>query len=342
MDVDKQEWETLHRALNEWQREGLLSEDRKQALAESIHRKRSDRQEVARYFFLIAISCAALAFGAIFIDDKILERLKVYFSLSNLVIAFMAAAVGGIWLLYMYRSRAKCSANTYEVYVTGGALLLQIAVLYTCKETGYGKSYNGLLLGSTVSLFCISLLMQSAVIWLAALLSSAAWFAAVTTAWGHDYMFIGMNYPMRMTVYGLLLYLISYLQKNNNRLGRYWRLSNITGMLLFFIGMWMVSIFGNYGHLDEWAKVRQTQILFYSILFGIISLAALYWGVKRKDDALRDVSVLFLLLNIYTRYFEYFWDHTNKGIFFLILAASFYLVGRWLNGRKQKEVNTAG
>lgn len=342
MNVDKQEWEILHKALNEWHREGLLDDAQKQELATRIQLKRTDRQEVARYFFLIAISCAVLAFGAIFIDDKILERLKAYFSLSNLVIAFIAGVVAGIWMFYLHRSRTKLTANTYEVYVTAGALLLQIAVLYTCKETGYGQFYNVLLLISMLSLFGVSLLLQSAVVWLAALMASAAWFASATTAAGHDYMFLGMNYPMRMTVYGLLIYLLSYLQRNNALSGHYWRLSNITGLLLFFAGMWMVSIFGNYGHLDEWAKVRQTQILFYSVAFGLISLAALFWGVKQKDDALRDVSVLFLLLNIYSRYFEYFWDHTNKGIFFLVLAGSFYLVGRWLNGRKHSEANAAG
>ncbi|MBL4678753.1 MAG: hypothetical protein JKY70_21555, partial [Mucilaginibacter sp.] len=30
----------------------------------------------------------------------------------------------------------------------------------------------------------------------------------------------------------------------------------------------------------------------------------------------------------YTKYFEYFWESTNKTIFFAILALSFWLVGR--------------
>lgn len=30
---------------------------------------------------------------------------------------------------------------------------------------------------------------------------------------------------------------------------------------------------------------------------------------------------------LYTKYFEYFWINTNKFIFFVILALSFYLLG---------------
>ncbi|MCH5688495.1 hypothetical protein LWM68_32070 [Niabella sp. W65] len=49
---------------------------------------------------------------------------------------------------------------------------------------------------------------------------------------------------------------------------------------------------------------------------------------KTKDETLRDIVIIFFLLNIYTRYFEYFWDHTNKGLFFALLALSFWLIGK--------------
>ena len=35
-----------------------------------------------------------------------------------------------------------------------------------------------------------------------------------------------------------------------------------------------------------------------------------------------------MLINIYTRYFEYFWDVTDKALFFIILGLSFWLIGR--------------
>lgn len=341
MYVDKHEAETITRALNEWQQKGLLSTEQKELLEKEILPKRTDRQQVAQYFFVVAVSCAVLAFGAIFIDDKILEKLKAYFSLGNLFIAACSTLVATAWLYYVHKLKPRITNNTFEVYTAAGALLIQIAVLYTCKETGYGKSNNGLLLASSISLFALSLLMHSRVVWLGALLALAAWFAAFTTWTGNDYMFLGMNYPLRMTIFGGMIYALSFVQNRIPALVFTRHITNVTGLLLLFTGMWAVSVFGNYGHLNEWAKVRQTQVLIYSLAFGVASMIALYFGVKRKDDVLRDVSVLFLLINLYTRYFEFFWDHTNKGVFFLILAVSFYIVGRWLNKRKKTSVDQA-
>jgi len=42
-------------------------------------------------------------------------------------------------------------------------------------------------------------------------------------------------------------------------------------------------------------------------------------------------------VNLYTRYFEYFWDGMNKGLFFLILAIAFGFTG-WFLDRKTKSL----
>ena len=44
---------------------------------------------------------------------------------------------------------------------------------------------------------------------------------------------------------------------------------------------------------------------------------------------LRLFGITFLAINLYTRYFEYFWDGLHKVVFFLILAASLALIGRY-------------
>jgi hypothetical protein len=338
MELDKHELEAVKKAIDNWEEKGMLSAGQKDELLNDLHPKRTERQQVAQYFFIIAISCAALAFGAIFIDDKILEKLKVYFELSNLFIAGINMLLAFSWLYYLGKKLNKrISNNTYEVYATAGALLLQIAVIYVCKETGYGHAYNGLLLASAISLFSLSYIMRSRVVWLGAILASTAWFVAFSTWQSNDYMFLGMNYPVRVAVFGLLVYSLSYAQRKSAKLAYTQRVTQITGLLIFLTGMWAVSVFGNYGHLDAWAKVRQVQVIPYSLVFGLITIGGLYLGVKQKDDVTRDLAVLFLLLNIYSRYFEFFWDHTNKGIFFAILAISFYIVGRWLDKRRKSE-----
>jgi hypothetical protein len=54
----------------------------------------------------------------------------------------------------------------------------------------------------------------------------------------------------------------------------------------------------------------------------------LLYGLKSNDTIAREFGITFLIIFLYTKYFEYFWDHTNKTLFFGILAASFWLIGR--------------
>jgi hypothetical protein len=106
-------------------------------------------------------------------------------------------------------------------------------------------------------------------------------------------------------------------------------------MVIFFTGMWGVSVFGNYSDMNAWSSVRQVQVIAYGVVFAIAAGISFFYGIKYKDDVARDFGILFLLVNLYSRYFEFFWDNMNKGIFFVVLAVSFYAVGRWLEKRKK-------
>jgi uncharacterized membrane protein len=100
----------------------------------------------------------------------------------------------------------------------------------------------------------------------------------------------------------------------------------------------MLSIFGNYDDFSRWSAIKQGTLWYWSVGFTLVLGALTAYAFQSKNDLLRDVCLVFFLANIYTRYFEYFWDRTNKGIFFAVLALSFWLVGRkaeqWRNNEK--------
>jgi uncharacterized membrane protein len=152
-------------------------------------------------------------------------------------------------------------------------------------------------------------------------------------------MFFGMNYPMRFALFGCIITALSFTLDRIKPLAHFQRISYICGLLIFLCSFWAVSVFGNFGYLDEWAKVRQTYVIIYALAFGIVAAGIFYYGFKKQDDVTRDLGVVFLLLNLYSRYFEFFWDSMNKGIFFLILALSFWLIGRRIEQRKKNRIN---
>jgi hypothetical protein len=335
MEAGKQERETLKKALNEWEREGLLSPEKIHELEATIVPTDSGMQQVARYFFFIALSCILLAFAAIFIDDKLLEKVKSYFAFSNLAIAGLMSALAIIWFWYIARRKQKFSEITYEIYMVLGGLAVLCALVYICKDIGSGRNYTGFLSVAFLVLLCLSILFRSRSLWLGSILALMGWFGAFSSLYTVNDRFIGMNYPLRFSVFGFVLLGLSLIMKQIRATLFVARSTYISAMVILFTGLWGVSIFGNFSNMEQWAQVRQVHVLAWSIVFAIAAVLSFIAGIKYKDDFTRDMGVLFLLVNLYTRYFEYFWDSVNKGIFFLILAVSFFFIGRWIEKKKR-------
>lgn len=335
MDAGKQERETLKKALNEWVAKGLLSAEKARELEDTIVPNDTGLQQVARYFFFIALSCILLAFSAIFIDDKLLEKVKSYFAFSNLAIAGLMLAISISWFWYVVKRRQKFSDISYEIYMVLGALAALCTLVYSCKDIGFGGNYTGFLAASFLVLMVLSLLLRSQALWLGSILALMGWFGAFSTLYDANNLFLGMNYPIRFSVFGLLLIGLSFATRRIKATSFVARSTYIAAMIIFFTGLWGVSIFGNFAHLEQWSQVRQVHVLAWSVVFAAAAVISFIAGIKYKDDFARDIGVLFLLINFYTRYFEYFWDSVNKGIFFLILAVSFFFTGRWIEKKKR-------
>ncbi|MES2808908.1 MAG: DUF2157 domain-containing protein, partial [Bacteroidota bacterium] len=171
--------------------------------------------------------------------------------------------------------------------------------------------------------------MQSRLIWLFALISLGSWFGTETgfqTQWT-DY-FLGMNYPLRFVVFGLVLVGACAVLRNKKWFTYFSEQTYVVGLIYLFLSLWMLSIFGNLGNLDKWYQIKQISLFYWGIIAIAFAVGFLLYGLKTKDDISREFGITFLIIFIYTKYFEYFWDHTNKTLFFAILAASFWLIGR--------------
>jgi uncharacterized membrane protein len=339
MEVEKQELETVNRAIDEWVRTGVLEEDKAQELRQSVQLKKNERQQIAKYFFIVAISCTLLSFGAIFLDEKLLEKIKSYFALSNIFIAAIMALLASTWFWYINKRRYTTSQFAWEVYMVLGGLTYLSALVYFCKDIGFGASRNGFFIAAASLLFLIAQRFRSMMLWVGGILALLSWFGAFSTWMSTKNLFVGMNYPVRFTFFGIILTASTFALHKISGLRHFQRISYISALLTFLISFWAVSVFGNFGYLDEWAKVRQTYVIVYSLAFGITAAGVFYYGVKKQDDVTRDLGLVFLLLNLYSRYFEFFWDSMNKGIFFFILALSFWLIGRRIEKQKKDKEN---
>ncbi|MEY0470884.1 hypothetical protein [Klebsiella pneumoniae] len=104
--------------------------------------------------------------------------------------------------------------------------------------------------------------------------------------------------------------------------------SKAMGLTYLFIALWIMSIFGNYD-ADSWYQVSQARLLPWGLLFAVAAGVCIFISLKTDDGMLRGFGLTFLAINLYTRFFEFFWNGMHKVLFFLILAVSLAVIGRY-------------
>lgn len=118
------------------------------------------------------------------------------------------------------------------------------------------------------------------------------------------------------------------LMPSNRSIGHFFQVTYIIGMMYLFFSLWLLSVFGNFGTLSEWYGVKQLSLFYWAIISAAACVISMFVGLKYRDDIAREFGITFLFINLYTRYFEYLWDSWHKALFFCVLAASFWIIGR--------------
>jgi hypothetical protein len=332
LNLDKQESEFLTKAIDQWEKDGLVNADTARNLRQSFEVKGFDWMRLAKYSFWIALICGAIAFGSLIINDTVIKCIEHLYNTPDLVISLGSAVIAA--LLYYYgRKREKLYPEkifSNEAFIFTGILFTACFVAYLGKTFDNQSHHFSILF--LISVFIYGLLawqLRSRLIWLFALISLGSWFGTETgyqTQWSH--YFLGMNYPLRFVAFGSVLMVACYLLKNRKWMQYFWELTYVVGLLYLFLSLWMLSIFGNYGELDSWWQVKQISLFYWGIISAVVAGGFMLYGLKTNDVIAREFGVTFLLIFLYTKYFEYFWSQTNMAVFFSILAGSFWLIGR--------------
>lgn len=329
MQANNKQKEWLEDALDFWEEKGLLDEAKANELRQSITPSKSNRQQLATYFSIIAICCGALAFAAIFINDKILEQIRRYFSLSHLSIAIGCFLSGLLFLLFAQRKKLLQRPNR-DLFLSAVLLLWLMALLYFCKTFLPAGPYTPFLGLGTLLLTATAFYFRSNTLWILGIAAFIGWFGIFSETHSTRGLFLGMNYPARFSLLGLLLLALYYALRQQKWMQFAGNIHFHAGIILLLAGLWGLSVFGNQSDLETWHQLRRQAAIYYGLLSGVTTIGCIIWGSKTGQKPLRDYGLAFLLLNLYTRYFELFWDALNKGIFFLILSLSFAALAWWL------------
>jgi hypothetical protein len=332
LNLDKQESKFLNNTIKYWGDEHLVDAELAQKLRDSYEVKGFDWMCLAKYSFWIALLCGMIAVGSLIIDDSIIRWLKKLYYTPDVVISIASAIMAALSFYFGRRWEKKYPEKVFsnEAIIFTGVLFTACCIAYLGKTFDNGSGHFSLLFLLSVFVYAfLAYRMDSRLIWLFALVSLGSWFGTETgyqTRW--SYYFLGMNYPLRFVLFGIVLATTCYILKNKKWFQFFWELTYIVGLLYLFMSLWLLSIFGNFGSIDNWWHVKQISLFYWGIISGAVAACFLFFGLKTKDAIAREFGITFLLIFIYTKYFEYFWEHTNKTVFFSILGLSFWLIGR--------------
>jgi hypothetical protein len=247
-------------------------------------------------------------------------------SLRSLGLVLLAAGVFYFGLCRRRRKPNRVFSNEAIFFL--GVLLCAASIAFLGKALDTGSGHFSLLfLLAAIVYGALGLALSSKLIWVFSILSLGSWFGTETgyvSGWGAYYL--GMNYPLRFVLFGLVLTGVSFGFGNIRRMAEFKHSTYVLGLLYLFIALWILSIFGNYGN-HAWFRARQIELLHWGLLFALAAIAAIAYGLKYDNYTSRAFGITFLFINLYTKYFEFFWDATHTAVFFLIIAASFWLIG---------------
>jgi uncharacterized membrane protein len=115
---------------------------------------------------------------------------------------------------------------------------------------------------------------------------------------------------------------------------RRWRRATLTDppvllVLFLLIVMTLASVI---------AATHQSRELWFILLLTALSSAGIYLGIAWESPVFLNTSLVFFAVNLYTRFYEYFWDAMPKSLFFIVGGAALILGGIWVERMRRRLV----
>lgn len=328
MDAPRRQVKTIQRAVDHWQENGIIGTNVAETLRENIKIIPFDWRLLALFSFIVALICIVISIGTVFSDRELIERLSIIFNSPHYVkLSILTGLSLAIFAFGNYRRityPTKVYSNEAILFLGVLGIACSVYQLGMMLDTGSGH-FSLLLLLTFVIYGILGVLLKSNLIWIFALFSIGGWFGAETgyaSGWGAYYL--GMSYPLRFVLFGGVLTATAFGLHSVPLFNHVKRSTLVIGLLYLFIALWILSIWGN---SEMWYMRNSSDLAFWSLLFAAIAIAAIVHGLFYDDTVTRGFGIVFLFINLYTKFFELFWDGMYKTLFFIVAAIGFWIIG---------------
>jgi hypothetical protein len=307
--------------------QNLLTPLQFERIAERYPTGQWDLVTLVRWFTIIgAVSMGA---GLILSAPKLLDvRLLIDASLG---LAAVGLPVGGRSL-----TRSRSLAKTGAALELLGAFALQGLVSALAVQHSSGSDNWPALVGVCGALTLgLAYALGNRLILLLALINGLTFFGGETgysSDWGMDWL--GLDYPTRFVGAGLLTLALAYVHARflHGGLQSFSRVYAHVGLVVVNLALWVLSLSGfSHGHdLFSWSG-NDGQRLVFSVIWAGVSVGAILGGARYGFKLARGYGLTFLILNLYTFYFQFLVVHSAEIWYVHLLIAGGSMVALGLH-----------
>lgn len=314
----------LAREATDWHQQGLIDRALLELLLQRYGRRGEWLAALLKWlglFAIVQLGLAVLAFIAVFANS-----------------AALATGLLGAVSVSLWYGGVRLATDPRQLYPYTGAILVtaSLAAIFGTLVLAY-LAFTDRAENPPIPTF---LLLTSALGGLTAYRYHLRWplllglllFFHGLGAWhaygGHGAYFADIQEPRLMAVIAFAVALIGLWHERQLESGPLRRCVGFGGLYLIFGLLYL--------NLSLWFLTLPHGPMLWVLLFTAAAIAQILAGARLQDARFSGFGIVFLAINLYTRYFEHFWNRWSLGLFFLIGGALALAVGYLFEQLPQK------
>ena len=309
------------RELKKWNKDNIITDEQFKILSNKYKDDYIDFQPIIRAIMITGIIMVSIGFIS-FISFYIFS---IYFIAFLFAILFLSGFIADEIL----KRKEIYMPKTSSAIIAVSSIFLS-AFIFTVSYIITNNKDNFILLSlvSIIIFFIIAYIKKNYAVLSMAIIGLITWYGLE----GFDVSSIDLmlNNYIRFIITSIFIFLIGITDINKKLGDKYLKFSSIyytIGLLYLNIILAFMSSFGNYSYAIILKEYGNPYVIIYSSLFLLSNIITLIIGYKLKIYSIIKYSIFFIILNMYIRYFEYFYLRMNTWIFFIILGLSTLLIG---------------
>ena len=307
--------------LKKWNKDNIITDEQFETLSKKYKDDYINWQPIIRAIMITGIVMVSLGFVS-FISFYI-------FSLYFIAFLFFTLFILGFIIDEVLKRKEIYLPKTSSAITALSSIFLS-ADIFTISYIITNNKDNFILLSliSIILFFIIAYIKRNYVVLSIAIISIITWYGIE----GFDISGVDLrlNNYIRFIISSIFIFLVGITDINKKLGNKYFKFSVIyytIGLLYLNTILAFMSVFGNYDYAIILKEYGNPYILIYSSLFLLSNIITLIMGYKLKISSIVKYSIFLIILNLYIRYFEYFYFRMNTWIFFIILGSSTIIIG---------------